>query len=183
MLYGEKVEQYLKKNKIKYKIVDGGNYMHNFICFTVYDSAKLPDFPRLIYSKPDVSNEFTQQELLESDYLTIEPIIPAIDVENEHEAYEYKCPKKDIFGKVVFSHKKQVSPYRIKKYNPKGKTTFYTNSVGFRDIFAKKEACNLMQENNITGLQIRSVMSGTRKLKLTIRFANYQQITLFRQIE
>lgn len=54
----------------------------------------------------------------------------------------------------------------LKNIIQKVKQTFYTNSVGFRDIFAKKEACNLMQENNVTGLQIRSVVSGTNKTEI-----------------
>lgn len=61
------------------------------------------------------------------------------------------------------SHNKNLE---LKNIIQKVKQTFYTNSVGFRDIFAKKEACNLMQENNVTGLQIRSVVSGTNKTEI-----------------
>lgn len=157
--YSEKVEQYLKNHKIKYKIVGDGIRVSKLINFIIYDGESSdPNLQQLIHSNPIVTNKFTQKELYAAGYLTIRPTKNVINIMNTNEAFLYKCPKKSIFGNERFAHKEQIGQFRIKNINTEGTTAFFSSATGFSEIFAKKKVCEFMRNNNITGMQIKSVM-------------------------
>lgn len=157
--YKVKVEQYLKNHKIKYKIVGDGILVPKLISFTIYDDVLIdPNFQQLMHSNPIVTNEFTQRELFAAGYLTMRPVKNVVDIVNANDAFLYKCPRKSIFGKKRFEHREQISQLRIKKINIKGATWFFSSATGFSEIFAKEEVCEFVQNNGITGMQIKPVL-------------------------
>lgn len=157
--YSREVEQYLKKHKIKYKIVGDGVLVSKLINFIVYDGASSdPALQQLIHSNPVVTNEFSQKELYAADYLTMRPRKNVVNITNINEAFLYKCPRKTIFGNERFEHKEQIGQFQIKKINTKGTTAFFSSTTGFSEIFAKEEVCELMRNNDVTGIQIKPVM-------------------------
>lgn len=158
--YNPKLEQYIKGIGIRYKIIGDGNLVAKLISFAVNDD-ELPnalDLQRLTHSIPIVINEFTQKELYDADYLTMRPRKNIVNIVNAKEAFLYKCPQKTLFGEKRYEHKEQVDQLQIKNISTKGKTSFFCSMTGFSEIFAKKEVCELMQNSNITGLQMRPVI-------------------------
>lgn len=157
--YSEKVEQYLKNHKIKYEVVGDGVLVSKLISFVIYDSA-LSDsnLQYLIHSHPIVTNEFTQKELRAAEFLSMRPARNVVNITNTNEAFLYKCPGESLFGDRKFKHKEQIGQLRIKKINTKGRTAFFSSATGFSEIFAKEEVCELIRNNNTTGVQITPVM-------------------------
>lgn len=157
--YSREIIQYLNEHKIKYKIIGDGVLISKLVSFSIYDDASsAPALQHLIHSNPVVTNEFTQKELSVADYLTMRPQKNVVNITNIDEAFLYKCPRKTIFGNERFEHKEQVGQFQIKKINTKGTTAFFSSTTGFSEIFAKEEVCELMQNNSITGIQVKPVM-------------------------
>lgn len=166
--YSKKIEQYLKNHKIKYKIVGDGILVSKLISFIVYDDTSSdPSLQQLLHSNPIVTNEFTQRELYAADYLTMRPRKNIVNITNTKEAFLYKCPRKTMFGKERFEHKEQIGQFQIKKINTKGRTAFFSSATGFSEVFVKEEVCEFMQNNNITGIQIKPVMIEEKDRKIS----------------
>lgn len=156
--YSREAEQYLKDRKIKYKIVGDGILVSKLISFIVYDDASCdPVLPQSIHSNPIVTNEFSQKELYAADYLTMRPRKNVVNITNTNEAFLYRCPRKTMFGNERFAHKEQTGELQIKKLTTKGATAFFSSTTGFSEIFAKAEVCELMRNNNMTGIQMKPV--------------------------
>lgn len=157
--YSEKVELYLINREIKYKTVGDDILVPKMISFAVYDGvASAPEFRRVIHGKPIVTNEFTQKELNGAGYLTMRPQKNIVTIANANEAFLYKCQRKSLFGVEKFAHKEQVGLIRIKKFNIKGTTYFFSPTIGFSEIFAKDAICDFIKDQNVTGTEIRSVL-------------------------
>lgn len=157
--YSEAVEQYLRNQKIKYKIVGDGVLVSKLISFVIYDGASSDlNLQQLIHCNPIVTNEFTQKELYAAEYLTMRPRKNVVDITNTNEAFLYKCPRKSMFGNEKFEHKEQIGQFRIKRINTKCTTAFFSSTTGFSEIFAKEEVCEFMHNNNITGIVIKPVL-------------------------
>lgn len=156
--YNEKLEQYLRHHGIRYRIVGDGCLVPKLVCFAVYDEAsRLREFQNTVHSKPIITNEFTQRELNAAKYLTMTARNNSVTILNEEDAFSYKCPRKNIFGNQRFEHKVQVGLFRIKRFNTYGKTVFFSSSTGFFDLFAREDACEMMQRSNVAGLQTNPV--------------------------
>lgn len=161
--YSEKVELYLNNHEIKYKTVGDGILVPKLISFAVYDGvASAPEFRQLIHGKPIVTNEFTQKELNAAGYLTMRPQKNIVNIANANEAFLYKCQRKSLFGVEKFSHKEQVGLIRVKKFNLKGTTYFFSPTTGFSEIFAKDSICDFIKDQNVTGMEVRPVLLDER---------------------
>ena len=158
--YTSEKEEYLIKNKIKYKIEED---VRRWIIFDIWSTSKdyekhLKELIRTPLDHPLVFAEYTASEYANAPLLMIWPKRQVIDIENEEEAYEWSCTW--MSGKIEKAkHAKPKSPFVIKKEpSMKSTTAFWCESTGFAEVFADHRVVEMVKENSLVGVDFQQVI-------------------------
>ena len=153
----------LETNNIHY-VLSGQNTCRQLVSFYIWNTSHnaevlMKQFEKICTRAPIVSVEYSASELANARLLMMTPRRQNIDIVNESEAYVYSCERVDAFGITRVGHREQCQLFVIaKEPSMKTKTAFWTESTGFSEIFTKQSVYELVNENNLSGIEFKNVM-------------------------
>lgn len=155
------LEDFLKKEKIKYKISSATS----FVIFNIWSDEidaehKLHMANEMAWFGPSsIIAEYTPLEYSNAKLLVMRPHKQQIDIRNGEEAFRYLCTWKNFCGETRVNHETQIGSVVIaREPSINTKTAFWCEDTGFAQIFTSKHFVDLASENQLTGIVFRDVL-------------------------
>lgn len=166
-LYSDSLIELLKKNNVKYEILDYGTLVPKMVRFTVMEGHSiitlLPDYST---TKPLITCIYSKKELLDAEFLTLRPKKWIIDITNIDDVCEYSCERISYGGNLHYGHCTQKGSFTIAPFKGSDKTFFFSESTGCSVLFARKSVATVIRKNNITGILFFPVYQNTKNKEM-----------------
>ena len=162
--YHKRLETLLQKNQVSYNIVKDVKEKPLLISFSLYEESPVCQFIQLYTrAKPIVTNEFTNQELMEAEYLTVIPVVQCVEIMNTQEAFLYACKRRAFLGREKYEHREQIEKLEVKSRSLPRQTFLFSEATGSTEIFGKRTFRDIVQRENISGIQFLPVLDTKSK--------------------
>ncbi len=162
-LYHPRLVDILETNEIRYKVT-GGSITPLFVSFSVWDNSAnaaeiIEELAQIVESEPIITVEYTSSEIAAAELIWITPTKQCIDILNVQEAYLSTCKQIDFMGKVRVNHRCQRDLFAVAKEPVMGKkSSFWAGSSGFAELFTDYRVHELVEENALTGIDLKNVV-------------------------
>ena len=164
LIYNPKIIDVLEKYKIRYQVFEKTRITPSFIRFSFFSTSTNAteiacEIANISSYNPIITAEYTDSEMTNAEWLWITPKRQSIDISNVPEAYLATCTYTDSFGMRRVSHQCQRDLFMIEKEPVIGKQiAFWAESTGLAEIFVDSRVRDLIEENSLSGIELKKVL-------------------------
>lgn len=170
--YKLELENWLKKNNVKYK-VDGGDFLPKCLYASIWSTRKdcallLEELSQLSKRKPYPLPHYSDKDLSSAELLMIQAKTISMCIENNEEAFRYSCRwsyMADRFEIHKANHEEQIGTIMIKKEPPHpSRTVIWGPDDGGVILFADARVRELVQKEDLKGILFQDILLKNRTI-------------------
>ena len=143
----------LEDYKIKYSVTG------HIVVFHIYRDQDCYEYFAQKYSKAIGVTllKFSKKELLNTEWLVVNPIYNKVSIINEDEAFSYSCNSVNSYGVEFSNHRDQRMPIQIRGDITWKKRFFLAADTGYGEIFVNNHIVKLVNDGQISGCRFDTV--------------------------